>query len=395
MDAERFDQLTRGLVAATSRRGVLTGAAAAIAGRLGTPFLDRFIGSSAASAAAGCNPDQAACVKLAKQGYDAAVGLCDQGAGMVTSRSEAPDEGPSEGLFAGLRRFLCVGVASRQLERMVSECGMKYPASPCAPCDICTLEGSCAPQCYPCQTCQGNRCVAAPGQCSACEVCTRSGCENRCGQCERCDRDGTCHSACGSGCEMVCRSCEICQQGRCVDTCPACQSCSPVPGGGDAVGRCLPVDCGAGLRCIDNKCVPEPTTCRADGSAGGVPPGRASRANAEVCGPICATGGGCGAFPACDPDTEGCSCTTTTEGEFACTTNGQCDDLPPCLTSANCGTGTACVVNGCCEDGLPRCVSICGGAVGLGHEVRLKAVAVIVSPLKRGSSGVHSVGGDA
>jgi hypothetical protein len=73
----------------------------------------------------------------------------------------------------------------------------------------------------------------------------------------------------------------------------------------------------------------------------------------------CPSGGSCGDFPPCDPDTAGCACMTSTEQTGVCTVNGPCDDLPRCLASANCGPGSACVADNCCTDGLPRCLPLC------------------------------------
>lgn len=272
MDERRFDDLTRALGRATTRRQVLKG----LLGGLAAALVPAVIARDAAPAAAApppagtppppCdNASQALCDERATRFQQVMINQC---AGLTT-----PTESP-QGAFAEVQA--CLNAAAIVGAKLHRECRQIVPCD-AAKCQHCTDAG-CQSTCVAPATCNGSGgCVCPNGQ-PACN-----------GQCPDLQTDpancGACGHACPAGSTCVAGVCCVGAGGACATTSDCCfgqcnngHCCLP-DGGFCATGS----DCCSGKCGSDGKCF----TCVQDGQS--------CTADAQCCSGSCGPGGTCGA----------------------------------------------------------------------------------------------------
>jgi hypothetical protein len=247
--------------------------------------------------------------------------------------------------------------------------------------DPTTCECRCPDACSPGQTQDPTTCACTCGDVSCAGACCGGACidlqtdDANCGRCgNACTGARTCRNGqCGCPperpdlCNGVCTNFNYdrfaCGGCGSVFICPGGFFTACCPGKGIGTGLCTNPDidalnCGAcgrvcppGQKCQNGRCACPPGTRDCHGQC------KITCEPEEQ--PTCPAGGGCNHFPPCSPSVAGCGCGTTTEGTGVCVPNPDCNDLSPCLASANCPPGAACVTDNCCDDGLPRCAPLC------------------------------------
>ena len=330
----RFDDLTRSLGKATSRRGVLKG----LLGGVAAVVMGRAVGAPDA-AAAGCSKEQ-----------------CRQNAMRETILYQST---ACNNICSDHRLLLgCIGCrinANRLYYKFLRDCetgdgcfsdfGQVCCGSACVNTSSDPKNcGSCGHACDPGATCENGQCSCADDQ-------------TQCG--DRCVDTQTDHDNCGD-CGHVCGDCQVCSGGQCVaKTCPEQSVCCK--------GTCVPL-------CISGD-QPDPTTCQCnickdqiDGAAcdandhsklccqeqcvsSTCPPGKTF--DLDICRCQCAAT--CPPGQLQDPDTCECQdlCKYVTCGE--CQT---CDQTSGDCVQADdqtaCGNGQVCC-SGTCQDNCGVC----------------------------------------
>ena len=308
MEERRFDELTRTLGRATSRRGVLKG----LLGGLAAVWVGKTSNPAAAHASLQRTANNGSRVE--------SVGGCSVAQCIDDADKTFRQEYQACGANGSPGAALCVVAAlfqrrSNEQSCRKSGCFLGYCSN-----GVCCIDGTVG--------CNGN-CVdlaSDPQNCGSCGHACDPGAECSGGQCGCTDNqtncDGHCidtqndHDNCGS-CGHACTGCEICATGQCSSICtedaPCCND-----------------------HCVSTQCDPprvfDPTACECV-----CPPG-------NQCGDACCT-----------------------DGQECC--NGQCFD--PCLDNAprdpstcqcGCGNGTVCGTeccaysDECCND---QCVTVC------------------------------------
>ena len=314
MEERRFDDLTRVLGAATTRRqvlkGIVGGMLAAIAGRTVRP------GLAEAAPAEVC--DRHKCEQEAGQVMVSCLGNCQR------TFHRHGFGNPSR--LAGCKLGCLSGWELEKQQCRTSPSG-------------CLTDACCNQQCVSLET-DPNNCGACGNQCKPGHDCIEGQC-----QCDEGETNcsGTCvdtetdNNNCGS-CGTVCGDCETCQG-----------------------GECQPVECGADEICCQHHCVaqcgggpPDPQTCECDPCNG--------QANGLSCGPqqVCCdqlcTSEACPEGRMFDLGTCECVCTPITcpAGQTQDFTTCQCVSV--CTGQAdgtNCGTGMECCAQQCVSNQCP------------------------------------------
>ncbi len=362
----RFDDLTRTLGKATSRRQVLKGLLAG----LGATLIGRGAVPDVAAAATAEVCDRHQCVKQVYKATEDCFHAC---------RALYPPTkfGGSNGAIC---RFSCFANSLNQRR----ECMHNATG--------CFLDGVCCNQkCVDVQTDSNN--------CGACGVVCPSRAECSEGQCQ-CDNDltlcdGTCvdtqtdNTHCGD-CQTACDICEtcvdglckpiscpqgqVCCQAQCVDLCPdgsqpdlntcECNICK---------GQIDGASCGTNLvccqeQCVSNQCSSPKTfndqTCQCECPPTTCPTGQLLDPDSCQCVDLCANKT-CGDCQTCDPTSGDCVSvadqTACGAGQVCC--SGVCkDSCGPC-TGLPCSNGDCCPNSSdwaCCEDGCCPQVTING-----------------------------------
>jgi hypothetical protein len=340
MDHERFDSLTRALVANTSRRKVLKLLGATIITSLAGPLFSK---PKPAMARPGtCSREGLEqCLQHAEFAYN----TCLSGCNFVEPRERKICKSTCRRTYK-IDVNLCreQGCPTGQIccgGACISECDscsacddtMGSCKSNCGECHECGVLGLCRNKCKACERCQGGTCVPVGSTssegitattlssstpcgdqcCGPCQVCDNGTCRN-CNACETCENDTCvpiaggepCGNACCGPCETcqngvcmsTCSSCEICQDGTCVPRCDPCETCQD--------GTCQSI-CGPCEICQDGTCVPTLCpNCQACDTATGTcvdvcsagPPGFSCCPGTDISGrPV---------FICCPPDTPKC-----------------------------------------------------------------------------------------
>jgi hypothetical protein len=332
MEERRFDDLTRVLGAARSRRqvfrGLLGGVAAALVGRSLIPSL------AEAAPFGGCS--RQACERRATSDWLTCNASCNNVACGGHSLRGEPN------VCLG-----CLGACIFNYEIAVRGCR----ASGCSGGEQC-CNGNCADLRF-----DANNCGACGHVCHPGEICAGGVCE--------CGDNGTiCNGQCVDT-QLDSHNCGSC--GHVCDTCKTCVG-----------GTCVDVDCGLGKICCHDQCVdtcPEgqqldPTTCACN-SCQSETDGTSCGTNEVCCGSQCISNQ-CGAGKQFDLGSCGCVCTPVTcptgsvqdpdtcECVNRCTfvTCDTCQECDP--TTGDCvpsNDGTACGSGLICEQG--QCVPVC------------------------------------
>jgi hypothetical protein len=212
MDAKRFDNLLRSLVASLSRRGISRALASlALAGPLSTLF----------------GPENAEAKKKKrkkkKKKCKGGTKKCGKRCIPETSCCTSADCG-SGGTCAG--------------GDCTCRTGFKSCQGTCIPDDAC-----CSADCGPCESCQGAACVFI---CQAEQECVSGQCRCTANSCDGCCDGNTCQDGdttafCGSDGETcdTCVGSEICQGGACVCLTQCCSDDACNPGQLCAQGQCV------------------------------------------------------------------------------------------------------------------------------------------------------------
>jgi hypothetical protein len=294
----RFDDLTRSLGKATSRRGVLKGLLGGLVGLV--------VGGSAAAPAAagvaptgGCSPQS--CRERALQDQINCNRACHA---LACKRGVGPDGRSNLCLSCLATCLVNFEIAAHECREDGCSGGEQCCSGHCSDVRFDPNNcGSCGHACPAGSTCDG-------GECSCSD--DKTNCN---GQCIDTQFD---HDNCG-GCGNACTGCQTCIEGQCTDSCGSdgyccnndhCVSskCTPpkvfepsqckciCPLGGDCGDTC----CTGSQECCNGQCVDacpagqqrDPSTCQCDCSTG------------EACGPYC-----CSGDKVCCPDTlSGMSC---------------------------------------------------------------------------------------
>ncbi len=359
----RFDDLTRTLGMATSRRGVLKG----LLGGLAAALVGRSIVAPSQVAAAGC--DHRDCEKRAEQFFVNCLKAARLFGGGSTPGSSIPPSARSH-LLCGLAMFaqlesckqsgclteeVCCNGGCADLLRDPSNCGNCGHACPSGatcydgecqcPDNLTYCDGACVDTTF-----DHDNCGACGNACNGCEICTNGQCVSQCTDDAPCCNGQCVSTQCPSPtvfnpvtCQCVCPGGNTYCDGQCIDiynddqhcgscdnACTNCETCN--------FGACTPINCSSGEICCNGACVPlcsggsapDPTTCGCNECQG--------QSDGTTCGQ-----GTCGSVP--------CSvlCNVCVGGQ--------------CVPVAN---GTLCGVTSCsiCQDGA--CVvqpngTDCGG----------------------------------
>lgn len=379
MEERRFDDLTRRLGGATSRRQVLKG----LLGGLGAALLS-CVPATVDAAGGTCSSQQyETCVTDAKTTYDSLTAHC----GTV--------DGPA---WAG---SICALAATAEYTRLLAHCHSEQcPAGMACVNDRCCLGANCCQQgeihcpgvgtgieggtCCPAGSvcCEGGCCTPDKTCClnfnltffnpSAKQVCTDLQTDaNNCGACNhKCHGqpcvDGKCQpcpsgqSLCKGSFDQVCcnpqEQCQISGQGsaECVPICDTCETYDPTS------QQCVPAidgtSCGSGLVCCGSQCIDDCgsgqslnlDTCTCECAPVSCPAGQVQDPNTCQCS-------ACQQPPDCQPpllwDSSNCHCQNTcTE---VCEPNGY-------ICCTNTGVQNSKGLYYCCESSATCCNSVSG-----------------------------------
>lgn len=328
MEGNRFDQLTRGLARADSRRTVLKAAGAVVLGAAG---LAR---SRTAGAAA---PKQTICHR---------PGTAQERTILVPSSAVADHLGHGDFLGVCCRDKQCEALDQCHdvgtCDRGTGVCSNppKTDGAACSDGDACTVGDSC----------QGGQCVA--------------GTPLSCADGQTCYQDQCCTPTCGPNDD----TCDV----------PVSDGC-----GGTVTCRCLEGQvCTASNTCCTPTCGPDDNTCgiEVDDGCGGRITCKCSD------GQVCSTANTC-CTPTCGPNNDtcgieidnGCGYPVTcrcAEGTVCNPASNTCCTPATCASLAACGTGLAdgcggtidcgCPVDSTCIDGKCRCDPGTNGCIGNG-----------------------------
>jgi hypothetical protein len=321
----RFDELTRTLGKATSRRQVLKGLLSGLA----AVVVERTARSNPVEAASSGSCDVQECEKQAFADWLTCNRICTKG---PCKRRGFGRQFGAPGLCLGCRATCTVN--------------FKLAARECRERGCSGVEECCGDQCTDLSS-DPNNCGNCGHACSNGEECVGGQCQcaddftDCSGQCVDTQSD---HENCGV-CGHACTGCEICVSGQCTSIC-----------GTDAVccnDRCVPL-------CPDNS-APDPTTCEC-GACKGQTDGTECGQNQVCCQQECVSTQ-CSPNQAFSYDTCNCQCTEscppgqlqdpdTCECQDLCgdKTCGECESCDP--TSGDCvpvDNGTTCSDGTCCD----------------------------------------------
>ena len=230
MEPSKFDELTKALATATSRRQALRRIGGILGGTALAGLFPGLVFASNSTCAKFCNAVFGADTPAANQCISDAAhgkGLCN------TCGSATP---PSS--------ICCTRNASNYCT--------SYSGAACCSSSATCLNGSCCANANVC----GSTCLAAPCAASQCQKCdpTTGTCVSTCTSTQTCIGGNCCDNAhvCGSTC---CDACSTCQGGTCVSSCASGQSCCN--------GTCSDCPCGYVKLCNGTcaKPCPEGSTC--------------------------------------------------------------------------------------------------------------------------------------
>ncbi len=398
----RFDDLTRTLGKATSRRGVFKG----LLGGLGVALLGRTASKSAAAATGCSSPQYESCMADANTRYSALKSTC--------KTTDGPPIGKS----------ICLGIATATYYRETQRCQQQF--ANCPPGEVCVDDRCCRPgECCPAGdvSCPGANSFATETCCPAGSTCCAGGCcapemtcclefdfssffnptasqvcadlqtnPKHCGSCRNhCGNKPCTNGHCGCGeCAQWDENSQTCvplNDGGACDGGFCCSgSCVPPCGNGEAAtpptcqcnvceGQIDGAACDANdntklccqQQCVSNTCPSGKTfsldTCSCQCSTS-CPPNQLQDPETCQCQDLCANVT-CGECQTCDPTSGACvqadDQTPCGSGQVCC--SGTCQDTCGTCPGLPCSNGDCCDNStdwACCQDGCCPRVTIQG-----------------------------------